>query len=417
MDKDQKDLITFESSDSNEKDEDENTSIFGRDMVKVGTLNGKFDIDSVLACVITKLRLGNIIITRSRDQDVLDTCDILFGVGGEYNINEYKFDNTSKDFSETFDESSDVLLTSSGISWKYFGKEIIRNLISNLQDASQKDGKRQSITEEYWDHIQKDINRFVDELYISIYYKYIFEIDANNGGVPRLKDNVKSLDTENYSFHMNLPHIVSNYNSLDINNDVDQLESFNNAIMTVENIFVTSCKKLVLENVEFYYDYLKFQTIYSDPTRLPCVIDVTKWKNSYNRILNQYDPQRSFTKFIYYMETDETWILKTRHIPGKKFTSVVPIAEECILRDLCKKVGDDIINIDKKSYMASASSEECIKKIASFSLSEFKEDLSGPFGVGEHFGTNWLDLSSISKEFAIIGVALGCGYILAKINS
>jgi len=418
---DQKDLITFESSTESSSNEstssNESNDIFGMNMVKIGTINGKFNINDVLACVISKLRLGNIIITRSKDKYVLDTCDILFGVGDEYNVKEYKFDNN---VSETFDESSDILLTSSGISWKYFGKKIIKNLIDNLQDASEKDNeKRRSITKEHWDNIINDIDRFVDELYISIYYKYIFEIDASNGGVPRLKENVDSLDTENYSSHMNLSHIVSNYNLLDINNDVGQLEAFNNAIVTVENIFITSCKKLILKNVEFHYDYKSFQDLYKDPSELPFLIDVTKWKNSYRRILNQYDPQRTFTKFIYYRERDsENWILKTRHIPGKKFTSVIPILEESILRkNIDPTYENDIIDIDKKLYIATSSSEECIKEIAHLSLNAYqKVNDSDSVGVNVSF-TNELNIGNITKELALMGVALGCGYILAKMNN
>ena len=272
MDK-KKDLIIFESSSSDgEGDANCGKTLFdGTSIVKVGIHNGKFTLGDVLACVITKINFDKIIVTRSRDQDVLDTCDVIFGVGGMYDPEHYKFDRHQKNFDVKFDAASNILLSSAGIAWKVFGKSLITKWLGELKTNPVKENPR-----------------FIEEVFISIYYKYIFEIDAIEGGVPRLKNEAESLLTENYSFEMNLSDIILNYNSLYVENDDEQLKSFNNAMQTVEDIFVISAKKLIVEKIEFFNYDSDFQNKYDDPTKLPEILDVTDWINSYTQLLSKF---------------------------------------------------------------------------------------------------------------------------------
>lgn len=71
------------------------------------------------------MKWGNIVTTRSSDNNVLDTCDILFGVGGVYDPKQYRFDYHQNSCKEAFDSCSQILLSSAGMSWKYFGRDIV----------------------------------------------------------------------------------------------------------------------------------------------------------------------------------------------------------------------------------------------------------------------------------------------------
>lgn len=94
-------------------------------MLRIGISNGPFQVSDVLACVITKMKWGNIVTTRSRDDNVLNTCDILFGVGGKFDPQKYCFDYHENSCKETFDSSTTILLSSAGMAWKYFGRDIV----------------------------------------------------------------------------------------------------------------------------------------------------------------------------------------------------------------------------------------------------------------------------------------------------
>lgn len=55
-------------------------------MMKIGTHNGAFHCDEALACAILKAlpQYKEAEIIRTRDQAVLDTCDIVVDVGGVF---------------------------------------------------------------------------------------------------------------------------------------------------------------------------------------------------------------------------------------------------------------------------------------------------------------------------------------------
>ena len=64
-------------------------------MKKIGTHNGTFHCDEVLACFMLKQlpEYGHADIIRTRDPKVLAKCDIVVDVGGEYNPEKHYYDH------------------------------------------------------------------------------------------------------------------------------------------------------------------------------------------------------------------------------------------------------------------------------------------------------------------------------------
>lgn len=335
------------------------------DYVNIGTHDGRFHVDEVLACVIAKIMYDDkIIITRSRDPEILEICHILFDVGGEYNPRKFKFDHHQKDCNETFDEASHIPLSSAGMAWKFFGKKVIRSLLKTHFANRHIDAK------------------FIERMYSEIYYDYILEIDANDNGISRLKDEVDAETTENYDFHFNLPHIVSNYNNTtNIKNEKDQLRAFNDAMKVVSEIFLKACVHSIDEGLVFWEDYDKFVSEYDQPNKLPAVINVSKYYKTYERILNQYDPQREFVKFVYFNPRSISnkdggncgeWTVKTRTMPGKAFVNVINLAEEVELKTYLKSQEfvseNNLTFLHKNLFLAKCTTEHAALEIAKYSL-------------------------------------------------
>ncbi|PIK60615.1 putative UPF0160 protein MYG1, mitochondrial isoform X2 [Apostichopus japonicus] len=69
----------------------------------IGTHSGTFHCDEALACFMLKKlpEYANAEIVRSRDPAVLDPCDIVVDVGGEYNPSKHRYDHHQRSFSET----------------------------------------------------------------------------------------------------------------------------------------------------------------------------------------------------------------------------------------------------------------------------------------------------------------------------
>ena len=61
----------------------------------IGTHSGTFHCDEVLACCMLKMlpEYSNAEIIRTRDESVLNTCDIVVDVGGKYEPASHRYDH------------------------------------------------------------------------------------------------------------------------------------------------------------------------------------------------------------------------------------------------------------------------------------------------------------------------------------
>ena len=94
------------------------------DILTIGTHNGIFHSDEVLACAILCLINSNISvqILRSRDCTMLNQCDICVDIGGG------KFDHHQAGFDET--RTNGIKYASAGLVWKNFGKQLIQQFLA-----------------------------------------------------------------------------------------------------------------------------------------------------------------------------------------------------------------------------------------------------------------------------------------------
>ncbi|XP_071632207.1 MYG1 exonuclease-like isoform X1 [Temnothorax longispinosus] len=135
-----------------------------KSIVRIGIHDGDFYCSEVLACALLKLlpQFKDASIVRSGDKSVLDTCDIVVDVGGEYDPSRHRYDHNIKDFKESVNTiirkpgyDSTVELTSAGLIYCHFGHKILRNVLSDVTEG-----------------------RVIDEMFKFIYNKLIKEIDA-----------------------------------------------------------------------------------------------------------------------------------------------------------------------------------------------------------------------------------------------
>ena len=92
----------------------------------IGTHNGIFHCDEVVACAILCLLYGDyksIQILRTRDKKLLSQCDICVDIGGG------KFDHHQKGFN--LSRENGILYASAGLVWKEFGKKLIEKYIGS----------------------------------------------------------------------------------------------------------------------------------------------------------------------------------------------------------------------------------------------------------------------------------------------
>ena len=149
---------------------------------------------------------GKSIIVRTRDQSILDQLDIQCDVGGVYDPEKRRFDHHQKTFTTHWWEEKDkaaeaekkegenpearvptTKLSSAGLIYKFYGKEIIKNMCKEFYE--------------------KDLNdEQVELIYEKLYKVLILEIDAIDNGV-------NQADETKYSISTNLSSRVGVYNS------------------------------------------------------------------------------------------------------------------------------------------------------------------------------------------------------------
>ncbi|XP_030373771.1 UPF0160 protein C27H6.8 isoform X2 [Scaptodrosophila lebanonensis] len=141
----------------------------------IGTHNGTFHCDEVVACFMLKQlpEYENAEILRSRDDKLLrEKCDIIVDVGSEFDPEKKLFDHHQKSFQDTLSsirpelgKEFDIRLSSAGLVYAHYGEEVIQSILKK----------------------QRGIELSAENLklaFVQIYRNFISELDAIDNGVP-----------------------------------------------------------------------------------------------------------------------------------------------------------------------------------------------------------------------------------------
>ncbi len=78
----------------------------------------------VVLRVVLRVLCSILVIIRSRDATLLATCPIIVDVGAVYDASTGRYDHHQRGFSETLDSEHTMKLSSAGLIYKHFGKEV-----------------------------------------------------------------------------------------------------------------------------------------------------------------------------------------------------------------------------------------------------------------------------------------------------
>jgi uncharacterized UPF0160 family protein len=169
---------------------------------RVGTHNGSFHCDEALGCYLIRLtsQFAGADVVRTRDPQILDTLDAVLDVGGVYDPSRHRYDHHQKGFNEVFGHGFNTKLSSAGLVYKHFGKEII--------------AKELEVSEDH-----EDVHR----LYLAIYKSFVEALDAVDNGI-------NQYDTDQPPKYVNNTHLSSRVGRLNPDwTDPDQSPEKENA--------------------------------------------------------------------------------------------------------------------------------------------------------------------------------------------
>ena len=103
---------------------------------KIGTHDGAFHADEVLACTMLKMlpEFADAEIVRTRKPELLDECDIVVDVGGVFDHEKKRYDHHQKTFTDSVsslipEKKWTTKLSSAGLIYVHYGKDIIREIL------------------------------------------------------------------------------------------------------------------------------------------------------------------------------------------------------------------------------------------------------------------------------------------------
>ncbi|KAF9436858.1 hypothetical protein BGZ76_002743 [Entomortierella beljakovae] len=187
----------------------------------IGTHNGHFHCDEALAVHMLRQtkEFSGANLVRTRDANVLGTCDVVVDVGGVYDSAINRYDHHQRGFTEVFGGKFNTKLSSAGLIYKHFGKEIIGSIL-NLEESDPK----------------------VELLYNKVYENFIEALDGGDNGIPQYPANVQA----NYRVGTALPQRVAGLNPWWNQKDVDVDAQFLKAVDMTGQDFQDSVKFLGL---------------------------------------------------------------------------------------------------------------------------------------------------------------------------
>ncbi|XP_072521834.1 MYG1 exonuclease [Salminus brasiliensis] len=179
--------------------------------VKIGTHNGTFHCDEVLACYFLRQlpEYKDAGIVRTRDPAELAKCDVVVDVGGVFDPKQHRYDHHQRTFVETFNSLCPekpwvTKLSSAGLVYVHFGRQMLSHLTHLAQDSRQ-----------------------LEVLYDKLYENFIEEVDAVDNGISQCDGEARYAVSTTLSARVG--HLNPRWNS----DSQDTEESFQKAMALV----------------------------------------------------------------------------------------------------------------------------------------------------------------------------------------
>lgn len=103
----------------------------GKSEMKVVTHSGTFHADDVFAFSILREALGAFDFARTRDTALIEAADLVFDVGGVYDVSRGRYDHHMRDLPRRSDGTP---YSSVGLIWRDFGRNALPNLVPGIDE-------------------------------------------------------------------------------------------------------------------------------------------------------------------------------------------------------------------------------------------------------------------------------------------
>jgi uncharacterized UPF0160 family protein len=166
----------------------------------IGTHSGTFQADEALGVWMLRQlpEYRNSKVVRSRDPKVLEKLPIVIDVGGIYDHDALRYDHHQRGYDERFDEGKEgtdggrcTKLSASGLVYRHYGREVIKQYYPNLSNES------------------------LELAYVKLYDSMLEALDAIDTGVEMVEDGVDVLYKDSTGLSSRVSRTNPRWNEVD----------------------------------------------------------------------------------------------------------------------------------------------------------------------------------------------------------
>ncbi|VEU23347.1 DEKNAAC104754 [Brettanomyces naardenensis] len=324
-------------------------------VLKICTHSGTFHADESLAVYMLKLlkRFSNATVVRSRKNEDWEAADIVVDVSGKYDGKKF-FDHHQREFTGTFNSNYKTKLSSAGLVFKHFGKEIIAELLDIDEQKKPKD---------------------VEMLYDRVYKDFIEAVDANDNGIDKYS-NQDELVGRFHDRNFSLAGVVSNlnpsWNSDPTDADFDRMFIKASTIMGEAFVeYLTYMGKSFLPAKKFVEAAFNSRKEIDESGKIVLLDRYVPWKEHIYAIEKENNVVGQIL-YILFPDTNGNWRITAVPVTSSSFDSRKKLPKEWRgLRDeaLSKKSGiPNCVFIHAAGFTGGVESKEGAIKLAKMSL-------------------------------------------------
>ncbi len=316
----------------------------------IATHNGTFHLDEVTAYTILNYLYPNNQLIRTRDPTLIATANLTIDVGGVYDANQGRYDHHQLDFTDTFNDQSQIKLSSAGLIWKHYGRQLIQT---------------------YCQQSKIDVYN-LESTYYDLYWQIFAEIDAHDNGQRQYTDNfydlLKNKTIRNhYPTNLNLISTITKLNTSDTANHTAQMTAFKKASDVVWTLFDIHLTHYFVVQNELTTDIATIANAYSQsqPTDRYLVVrtDCNNWRKGI-QLYEDTHLDRLPILFLIYPNSNATWNIRT--LSDQQFKSRQDLLPLSQLQKLVT-CPDEITFIHTKLFIGASLTLETAIEMAQFS--------------------------------------------------
>lgn len=323
--------------------------------LQICTHSGSFHADEALAVYMLRLlpQYAQAKLVRSRNAQDWEESDIVMDVSGKYDQVKY-FDHHQREFTTTFNEKYTTKLSSAGLIYKHFGRDILKH-ICQYSDSDE------------------DLTK-LDFLFDRVYSDFIEAVDANDNGITKFPDQ-DNLQARFKDRNFSLAGMVSNLNPAWDQDSTD--EDFDRQFLKASALigeafynYATYMGKSFLKAKQIVIDAVK-----KDPASKVVVLDCfAPWKEHLFTVESELDIEGQVL-YVVFPDNTQSWRVAAVPVNTTSFDSRKKLPEPWRgLRDdeLSAKAGvEGCVFIHAAGFIGGAKTKEAALQLAQMAVDDF----------------------------------------------